>query len=168
MTSINNVGIKKIGVISDTHIPSRAKSLPKEIYNYFKGANFIIHCGDIVNNGVITELETIAPVYAVKGNMDSHEITYSLEITTKINDKFIVCISHGSGSPYVIKDKLYKTFSKDFPYMIIFGHTHSAYNDTFKNIKYFNPGSATCGIKYNSIGLLEVEDNEIICNILQI
>jgi putative phosphoesterase len=166
MNRINKDGIKKIGVISDTHVPTRAKYLPNIMHEHFKGVDFIIHCGDIVDNSVIIELETIAPVYAVKGNMDPHVIDFEPEMTIKVNNKYVLCVSHGHGSPFTLKDKLYKTFSNEKPDMILFGHAHKAYDETYKGIHFFNPGSATSGTEGNSIGIINVTENGLFGSII--
>ncbi|MCK5587929.1 MAG: metallophosphoesterase family protein, partial [Candidatus Lokiarchaeota archaeon] len=64
---------QKIGLISDTHIPVIAKALPEEVIHVFKKSevSLIIHAGDLVSLTVIGELDKIAPVLAVHGNMDS-------------------------------------------------------------------------------------------------
>ncbi|NLJ25093.1 MAG: YfcE family phosphodiesterase, partial [Firmicutes bacterium] len=60
----------RIGVLSDTHIPVRARHLPAEIFIAFTGVDLILHAGDIKEWSVIQELSTLAPVEAVFGNMD--------------------------------------------------------------------------------------------------
>ena len=62
---------KIIGVISDTHIPTRGTMLPKTVLSAFENVDYIIHAGDLVELTVIDELEQIAPVLAVQGNMDT-------------------------------------------------------------------------------------------------
>ena len=57
-------GQLNIGVISDTHGQVRSG-----IYSVFEGVDFILHAGDIGSRDVITELEVIAPVKAVVGNI---------------------------------------------------------------------------------------------------
>jgi putative phosphoesterase len=151
---INNVS--KIGVISDSHIPTRAENLPSIIHEHFKNVDLIIHCGDIVNENVLLELGTISPVYAVKGNMDGHDITAPLERIIMINASFILCTAHGTGSPFGIYDRLYNKFKSHNPYMILYGHTHSPDTYRFNDIMFFNPGSCTAGSHYNSIGILDV------------
>ena len=60
----------KIGVLSDTHVPHAFPVLPPKVFEVFAGADLILHAGDIVSLDVLTELEAIAPVEAVAGNMD--------------------------------------------------------------------------------------------------
>lgn len=61
---------KNIGLISDTHVPARAREIPKEVFVVFENVDFIVHAGDLVDLSVIDELEQLAPVLAVHGNME--------------------------------------------------------------------------------------------------
>src|SRR5208283_4635635 len=69
---------KIIGLISDTHVPKRAMCIPQKVFEVLKDADFIIHACDLVELSVIDELEQIAPVLAVHGNMDSQEVSGAL------------------------------------------------------------------------------------------
>ena len=55
-----------IGLISDTHIPDRAKVLPQKVMEAFSEVELILHAGDLTSPKVIEELETIAPVMAIQ------------------------------------------------------------------------------------------------------
>lgn len=164
MIKINN--IKKIGVISDTHIPARAKNLSEKIFNYLNETDFIIHCGDIVSNETIDKLSNHFRTFAVKGNMDSVNINYPSELIFKINKSFIICVTHGSGAPFDLKMRLYKKFANLNPDLIIFGHTHSPVSEEYMKIKFFNPGSACCGISVNSIGIINFSSDKFITEII--
>ena len=59
-----------IGLIADTHIPRDAKVLPPQVKDAFRGADLILHAGDIYVPKVLDELEKIAPVLAARGNGD--------------------------------------------------------------------------------------------------
>ncbi len=72
-------GIKIIGLISDTHIPSRSKKLPENVFVLFEDVDMIIHAGDIVRMDVVKSLEKIAPVIAVYGNMDPDSLRTALD-----------------------------------------------------------------------------------------
>jgi putative phosphoesterase len=65
---------KNIGLISDTHIPARAREIPKRVFEVFEKVDYIVHAGDLVDLSVIDKLEQLAPVLAVYGNMDGPEI----------------------------------------------------------------------------------------------
>lgn len=64
----------RIGVISDTHMPMRAKNLPQALVNGLQGVDYILHGGDWVSLAVAEELAKIAPVDGVAGNNDGDEI----------------------------------------------------------------------------------------------
>jgi len=72
-----------IGVISDTHIP-QFKKLPDAIWERFANVELIIHAGDLSSLSVINELETIAPVVAVQGNVEYEEVVQALPIKREI------------------------------------------------------------------------------------
>src|SRR5512136_2857031 len=69
---------KIVGLISDTHVPARAKCLPKGVFKVFENADYIIHAGDLVELAVIDELEELAPVLAVHGNTDGPDVSGAL------------------------------------------------------------------------------------------
>ncbi|MGE5482587.1 MAG: metallophosphoesterase family protein [Bacteroidota bacterium] len=74
----------RIGVISDTHVPVRARALPGEVFEIFAGVDLILHAGDLVTLDVLEELETIAPVLAVHGNVDRVEVLARLPATRQL------------------------------------------------------------------------------------
>ena len=166
MRAVNN--IKKIGVISDTHIPVRAKNLPQKVYDAFKGVDLIIHCGDVVSGDALIELSTIAPLCAVEGNMDPSNISLPISEVLDINGRFIICVSHGRGSPFDIKHRLYREFVQYNPSIILYGHTHVQADEIYSGIRMFNPGSPTSGSNYNSIAILDVTGNEIMAQVIKL
>ena len=66
--------MKTIGLISDTHIPTRQKKLPLEVISTFNGVDLILHAGDFESLTVADALEEIAPLKAVSGNMCWNEV----------------------------------------------------------------------------------------------
>jgi putative phosphoesterase len=149
MKEINNV--KSIGVLSDSHIPARAKKLPESVFKLFETVDMIIHCGDITTQDVIAELNTVTATYSVKGNMDGDDVIFPSELILKINNKFIFCITHGSGDPFGLKHRLYKKFLIYKPNVIIFGHSHIPENTKHNGTIMFNPGSCTHGLDRKSV-----------------
>jgi len=142
-----------IGVISDTHIPSRAKILPKEIKDVLKGVDLIIHSGDVVNLETLKELEKIAPLFAVEGNMDFPETREKLpEILVLKIFNFKIGIMHSPFSFWFgshfnwTQEKVAERLAKQENFdILIFGHTHRPYlkelNFGEKKILLINPGS---------------------------
>src|SRR4030043_1772762 len=76
--SANLKSSKTVGLIADTHVPARARCIPKMVFKIFENVDFIVHAGDLVRLSVIDELEQLAPVLAVHGNMDGPEVSGAL------------------------------------------------------------------------------------------
>jgi len=151
--------MKRIGIISDTHIPKTAQELPDAVTKAFASVDMILHAGDLVEKAVIAELEKMAPTHAVYGNMDIDEVKSSLPPKDIIEvGGFRIGLIHGYGAP----SKLVESVSREFTKVdaIVFGHSHSAFNKKIKGVLLFNPGSPTDKIftPYNTYGILEVGD----------
>lgn len=149
----------KIGVISDTHIRSSAKLLPKIVFEVFDGVDMILHAGDILIDEVVIELEAIAPVYAVAGNNDSYEMLdkYGTKKIITVNGKRIG-LTHGTGRGRTYMNA-YAEFSRDNVDCVVYGHSHKAHNEVIDGILFFNPGSPTSRRfepRY-SLGILHVD-----------
>ncbi len=152
----------KIGVISDTHIPTQANALPAVILDAFREVDMIIHAGDIVDLSVLEELKGVCPkVRAVWGNMDPYEVR------GKLPEKEILEISghrigvmHGWGHPKGLIEVMAEAFKGDDVEMVIFGHSHNAVNKKSGGVIYFNPGSPTDKslTDCNSYGIIEIDD----------
>lgn len=133
-----------IGVLSDTHIPRRAYSLPPTLFKVLDGASLIIHAGDLVEERVMIELEALAPVAAVAGNMDPPELQ------TKLGSKKIITFQekrlglvHGAGRGELTKEWSYQEFMDSEVDGIIFGHLHQPVCEYRDSVLLFNPGSPT-------------------------
>lgn len=150
----------RIGVISDTHIPDRAKEIPKKALQEFKKVDMVIHAGDLVSMYVLDELNTVCKnVKAVHGNMDPEDVRKSLPEKQIIKiGKYTIGLTHGFGAPKNLIENLTPYFKDDKVDVIIFGHSHNPVNETKGGILFFNPGSATDKIfsEYNSFGIIEI------------
>jgi hypothetical protein len=152
----------KIGVIADTHIPDRAKEIPREILEAFKQVDMIIHAGDLVDLSVLETLKNSCQnVRAVWGNMDPHEVRKKIpqKDIVKIGD-YKIGVIHGWGPADKLIELAAKEFKDDDVQVIIFGHAHEALKEKIGGILYFNPGSATDKMfsPYNSYGIIEIND----------
>jgi putative phosphoesterase len=120
-----------IGLISDTHTVVRP-----QVANAFRGVARILHAGDAGSPLVLAELQTIAPVTAVRGNVDQGKWADQLA-RTEIVDVGGVLI-------YLIHDL--ETLPID-PHAagfaaVVFGHTHKPQIHYRDGVLYINPGSA--------------------------
>jgi putative phosphoesterase len=149
----------KLGIISDTH-----GHLHSKIHTLFNGVDEIIHAGDIGKEDILLELQTIAPVTAVRGNMDRYEVTRSYcEFLAPSFAGVQFFIVHDIGTPSVIKRHLLPFMKKYRPRVVVFGHTHKPYIKYLGDVLYFNPGSARSGRSGSnaSIGILEIINSQV-------
>jgi len=139
----------RIGVVSDTHVTSFAE-VPDRILVALAEVDLIIHAGDFVTKDVFDGLKRLGEVKAVWGNMDSNELKRILpEKELLLVEGRRIGITHGSGGPYGIEDRVSRMF-KDVD-VIIYGHSHQTRNEIKEGILLFNPGRAR-----NSFGILTV------------
>lgn len=151
----------KLGIISDTHIPKRAKTLPEVLLKAFGDVDIIIHAGDIMSVDVLHILRELAPVTAVAGNVDPPELIESLGERRILSlGKFTFGIYHGHGNKGKTLDRAIQCFQDDKVDCIIFGHSHIPYCQWHGDILLFNPGSPTDKRrnKYFSFGLIEINE----------
>jgi hypothetical protein len=152
----------RIGVISDTHIPGRAKEIPKIILDDFKNVDIVVHAGDLVDLSVLNKLREVCHnVKAVWGNMDSDDVRNHLPDKLVFNaGGFKIGVMHGTGAAASLRRVLSEAFKDDFVDVIIFGHSHAPFNERIKGTLFFNPGSATDKLfaEFNSYGIIEIND----------
>lgn len=120
----------RIGIISDTH-----GLLRPEAERCLAGVNHIIHAGDIGRPEIVDALRRIAPVTAIRGNVDSGEWARQYPDTKLVR--------LAGKSIYVLHDL--KTLKADPGAgidVIVSGHSHAPKIDTVGGVLYVNPGSA--------------------------
>jgi len=131
-----------IGVIADTHIPTRARTVPAPVLETFARVNLVIHAGDLTELGVLDELSRLAPVVAVAGNMDSWEVRRKLGETRLLElEGFRIGVLHGHGGYGGVEARVLAAFPE--AHCIVFGHTHAPYCERHGGVLLFNPGSPT-------------------------
>lgn len=159
-----------IGLIGDTHIPSRVPEIPKNIITDFKERkiDYLIHLGDFDIPDVYQNLQKIFgkdKIIAIQGNMDNKEIKQTLPKRMDITlYGYKVFITHGTGGPHDIIKNLNKLFDLTDYDIIIFGHVHHPYNEKWSDGKlYLSPGTPTDKIftKINSYGYLKISKGKI-------
>jgi len=146
---------RSIGVISDTHV-SGSGELPKVVFEIFRGVDLILHAGDMTDEAVIDDLKKIAPVIAVRGNLDWADLPDRLIIHI---GNFDIGLWHGTGAPEGIIGRAYDAFNGYEVDAIVFGHSHQVVNEVRHNILFFNTGSPTDRLftTFNSVGILHLD-----------
>lgn len=146
-----------LGVISDTHGLLRPEALKA-----LRGVDLIIHAGDIGNPEILSELEKIAPVTSVRGNMDWGSWTEGLQETE--------VVEVGGVSIFLLhnQDLLDLSPAGAGFHAVVFGHTHVPEIRRENGVLYLNPGSAgpVRGSKPVSLALVEVEDGRLMPRII--
>ena len=157
--------VTRIGVISDTHLPTRARTIPNKIFELFSEVQLILHAGDLVDQSVIDELGVIAPVEAVAGNMDPIYLDHKLGRVKLIRiGPLSIGMLHGDiGGRAVHFNRVRELFLPEQPAAIVFGHLHEPVAKRVDGILYFNPGSAVepRRVAKPSCGLLTIRGAEI-------
>jgi uncharacterized protein len=149
----------KVGVLSDTHIPAIATSLPPAVFEIFKGVDLILHAGDIVELSVLDELSALAPVEAVAGNMDGSGVHLKLPSKKVLSlGGYSVGLIHGKYKIDVQQEMIMKEFERVD--LIVYGHSHKPFWGKVEGVYFLNPGSPTDKrhAPYNSVALLHVGD----------
>ena len=141
-----------IGVISDTHGLLRAEA--KEA---LRGSELILHAGDLGTAEVLRELKRIAPVVAVRGNVDVESWAKRLPA---------VEVAECAGKSFYILHRIADLDLKPKAAgiaAVIFGHSHQPCIEWRDGVLFFNPGSA--GPRRFSlpvtVGRIEIVDGEL-------
>jgi len=127
----------RIVVLADTHI-HLLEHLPKKIIDALSTVNLIIHAGDFTGVKLLEELKHLKEVKAVQGNMDSMEIKTVLPVKEIIEvENKLIGITHGSGSPWGIEERVIKMFESNRIDIIVYGHSHRSQNKVIDGILFF-------------------------------
>lgn len=128
---------KTIALISDTH-----SYLDPALVPIFQGLDHIIHAGDIGDEAVLEELERLAPVTAVRGNIDGGPLRFlPLEQILEVNGRRIAVL-HIAGSPARPRRAARELLQRERPDAIIVGHSHIPVVGKVQGALWINPGAA--------------------------
>ena len=120
-----------IGVISDTH-----GLLRPEAVEALRGSDRILHAGDVGTPEILQGLAKIAPLIAIRGNVDTAPWARALPATEVIET--------GGISIYMLHDLAQLDLKPEAAgfRVVIYGHTHQPKIEEKNGVLYFNPGSA--------------------------
>jgi uncharacterized protein len=121
----------KIGVISDTH-----GLLRPEAFAALDGVQRILHAGDVGGREIVEALSRIAPVTAVRGNVDRDRWGATLPATEVVEIAGI--------SIYMLHDLAQLDLKPEAAgfRIVVYGHSHRPKMEEKNGVLYFNPGSA--------------------------
>jgi putative phosphoesterase len=148
----------RIVALSDTHAPRRWKSCPPRVAEHLRGADLILHAGDVCTASVLDELASYAPVRAVLGNNDGPDVAaWGAPETAEFSlDGLRVAMIHDSGPAPGRLARLRRRFPEAG--LVVFGHSHIPLDASGDGLRIFNPGSPTDRRRQpnGTIGLLHV------------
>jgi putative phosphoesterase len=153
-----------IFVISDTHLPVRARDYPEAFLRLLSNQDVVLHAGDHVTLDSLRRLESFARVYAVSGNMDNYELRKVLPKKRIIELQGCkIGLFHGYGVPWGLPSRVRNEFTDEKGLdVIVFGHSHSPYNKMHGSTILFNPGSLSGNLfGGKSYGILHIGDDKI-------
>jgi putative phosphoesterase len=145
-------GVRRIGVISDTH-----GLVPPGVAAVFNGLDLILHAGDLDTPEVLRQLERLAPVVAVRGNMDRGAWAKRLPMAETVDcDGVAIHVRH------ILSDLDLDPSAAGFG-VVVSGHTHRPEQRRSGGVLFLNPGSASMprGGTQPSVAVLTVSGQRI-------
>ena len=158
-----------IGLISDTHIPDRAKELPQNVLDAFSDVDMILHAGDLTSLEIIDELEKIAPVMAVQGNMDRANGINLPKAKVIEAEGLKIGMAHGEVYPRADTQQLVYLAKELDVDILVSGHSHQPKIEKKDGVLLINPGSPIVPrLADRTVMLLEINNKEVDVEIIKI
>jgi putative phosphoesterase len=153
----------RVVVLADTHAPRRWRACPPRVAEHLRGADLILHAGDVCTAAVLDELAQYAPVAAVLGNNDGPDVAEwgapeTAELTVGGLD---VAMVHDSGPATGRLARMRRKFPRAG--LVVFGHSHIPLDESGYGLRIFNPGSPTDRRRQpaGTLGVLRIEDGHL-------
>ncbi len=159
-----------IGVLADTHMPSRARDLPPLVAHAMRNVDLILHAGDLTTLDALERIRRLGPpVLAVRGNQEASDVRMRLPVQRVVEvGPWRIGMVHGDGGiGRTTAERARRSFSEVA--CVIFGHSHEPMNEEVDGVLLFNPGSPTDRRKAPSFsyGFLQVTDTGITGEIIR-
>jgi uncharacterized protein len=133
----------RLVVLSDTHLPGRARRLPESVRLAASGADLIVHAGDWVAASVLDDLLQYGPVLGVWGNNDGDDLRARLpEVARQTIEGVRFAIVHETGAAQGRETRMDAAYPDTD--VLLFGHSHIPWDSTTpRGLRLLNPGSPT-------------------------
>lgn len=130
-------------VLSDTHLPVRARRLPESVRRAAGAADLIVHAGDWVAASVLDDLLQYGPVLGVYGNNDGADLRSRLPEVARLElDEVRLAVVHETGAAQGREARMDAAYPDTD--VLIFGHSHIPWDSrTPRGLRLLNPGSPT-------------------------
>ena len=153
----------RVVVLSDTHSPRHWKALPGGLLAPLRGADLVLHAGDVCTPDVLDALAEFAPVRVVLGNNDGPDVAAwgapeALELDL---EGVRVAMIHDSGAKQGRDRRMRRRFPEAD--LVVLGHSHIPLDEAGGAVHLFNPGSPTDTRRQpvGTYGVLEIEDGAV-------
>lgn len=139
----------KLLLLSDTHLPARAKALQPQVWQLVDEAELVIHAGDWVDVATLDTLSARARrLVGVAGNNDGHELWARLGEVARVEVEGVrIAVIHETGAAAGREARCDARFgpASDAPAdVLVFGHSHIPWDSTTPGgVRLLNPGSPT-------------------------
>jgi putative phosphoesterase len=130
-------------LVSDTHIPGRARTLPAALLRAADAADLVVHAGDWVAASVLDDLEQHGEVLGVFGNNDGPDLRERLpEVARREIEGVRFAVVHETGDARRREVRMDDAYPADD--VLVFGHSHIPWDTTTpRGLRLLNPGSPT-------------------------
>ncbi|MFB6146859.1 MAG: metallophosphoesterase family protein [Halobacteriaceae archaeon] len=154
-----------LAVLSDTHVPSRARAVPDWVLEAVREADHTVHAGDFdAATSLSTIREAAASLTAVRGNTDPPSLDLPRVDSVTVGGRTVV-VTHGDGPRYNYAERVAETVRDEAgPDAVgVAGHTHEPTDRTVEGVRLLNPGSATGAAPAREATMFEVvvEDGDV-------
>jgi putative phosphoesterase len=178
----------RIGVLSDSHIPSSTRRLPEQLFRAFEGVDLILHAGDIYVASALDHLESLAPVLAVGESTDLAigqprverkrvveaegariGMIHILGIP-KVPGEIFPGFIEKAGCVEAVPGAMRAIFGQDVD-ACVFGDTHYEVLERHGPVLLLNPGSPTLPhqmMRLGTVGILTVQDGRVDAELLNL
>jgi len=147
--------VARIGLLSDTHMPERLAALPAVLSDLLRGADLILHAGDVGEGCVLDDLSRIAPVIAVHGNDEPECMKRTLplqQLVAVAGRRILLTHSHNTDPHEEMALRRVDGWSDKLAYraglgqaagasVVVFGHTHIPLVCVSGGVLLVNPGA---------------------------
>ena len=134
----------RLVMMSDTHLPKRARDLPAQLWSAVDAADVVIHAGDWVSVALLDELEArAARLIGCWGNNDGPELRSRLPEVARVTlDGVSLAVVHETGPAKGREERCEKAYPGVD--VLVFGHSHIPWDTTSAGgLRLLNPGSPT-------------------------
>ncbi len=164
----------RVGLLTDTHLPSTIRQLWDEVKEAFAGVDLILHGGDIVTSRVLDWLEDIAPTLAARGNNDGGWDDPRMQDLQLLDlEGWRVVMIHDMEPEDRPIEDLKNVYLQGKPAdIIVTGHTHFERLDYRDGVLQLNSGSPThphlWSTRLGTVGLLDLAPGKIVARVVRL